>query len=210
MKEMGLESVSTNSKKEYKKRLKEERKDNLLKQQFYVEHPNTVWTCDFTSFSFKNKRIYLCIIIDLFSRKVIAYKISLYATTNSLTSTFKRAVKERCPIYENLMFHSDQGSQFTSYTFRILLKQLGVKQSFSNPGNPYNNSVSESFFSHFKREELYRREYRSEKDFCKCVTDYISFYNEKRPHKTIGYKTPMTVEANYYKKNDIGQGGSEI
>ena len=209
MKEMNLESVSTNSKKEYKNRLKAERKSNMLKQQFDVKHPNTVWTCDFTSFSFKGKRIYLCAIIDLFARKVIAYKISLNATTNSLTSTFKQAVEERHPTCEDLMFHSDQGAQFTSYTFRMMLKQLCIKQSFSNTGNPYNNSVSESFFSHFKREELYRREYRSEKDFRMCVINYISFYNEKRPHKTLGYKTPNAVERNYFIQNDIGQGGSK-
>ena len=210
MKEMDLESVSTNSKREYKRRIKEERKNNIMDQHFNVEHPNTVWTCDFTSFWIKEKRIYVCAILDLFSRKVIAYKISSSATTNSLTSTFKQALKGRTPICENLMFHSDQGSQFTSYTFRRLLKQLGITQSFSAPGNPYNNSVSEAFFSHFKREELYRREYQSEKEFCNNVKKYISFYNEKRPHKTIGYKTPCAVEKNYYKQNNIGQEGSEM
>ncbi len=95
------------------------------------------------------------------------------------------------------MFHSDQGSNYVSETFRILLKQLGVTQSFSNPGNPYNNSVMESFFKSMKTEKLYRTDFRSEKEFKTAVKEYIEFCNEKRPHSVLCYRTPNKFEEEY-------------
>lgn len=93
-----------------------------------------------------------------------------------------------------MTFHSDRGRQYTSKAFTSLLKQCGVKQSFSASGRPCDNAVSESFFSSFKREEAYRREYVSERHFIKSVEEYILFYNEVRPHQTLNYRTPVAFE----------------
>ena len=100
-----------------------------------------------------------------------------------------------------MLFHSDQGTQYTSYAFRTLLKKHNITQSFSNPGRPYNNSVAESFFSSLKQEELYRNNYTGESHLIKSVGEYIEFYNEKRPHKTNNYKTPSKIETEFYDKN---------
>ena len=101
---------------------------------------------------------------------------------------------------ENLIFHSDQGSQYTARAFRQLLKKLKITQSFSNAGTPHDNAVMESFFSTFKKEEFYRSKYRSEKELRNKIEEYILFYNQKRPHTTLNYKTPEQYEDEYFQK----------
>lgn len=100
------------------------------------------------------------------------------------------------------MFHSDQGSQYTSKTFRQLLRMNKVVQSFSAPGQPHDNAVMESFFSYMKREEIYRTQYKSEQQFVKSIDKYIEFYNTQRPHSILNYKTPEQFEAIYEGKQN--------
>lgn len=95
--------------------------------------------------------------------------------------------------------HTDRGSNYSSYTFNSYLKSIAVTHSFSRAYVPYDNSVMESFFSNMKREELYRRKYRSEREIHKAITDYVTFYNDKRPHISNGYKTPTAKEELYFK-----------
>jgi len=192
MRELGLQSIRTNAKKEYKKR-QQAQKQNLLERRFTADCPNQIWVSDFTYFRIKEHWVYFCMILDLYSRKIVGYRISQNASTNLVTATFKRAFKDRgCP--EGLTFHSDRGRQYTSGTFTMLLKQCGVIQSFSASGKPHDNAVAETFFATFKKEEAYRREYTSEQSFCKSVEQYIQFYNEVRPHRTLKYKTPQNFE----------------
>lgn len=115
-----------------------------------------------------------------------------------VTSTFRQAYENRGRP-QGLMFHSDRGAQYISDTFRLLLRDYGVTQSFSNSGKPYDNAVIESFFSTFKKEEAYRRNYRSENEFKKSVDEYIVFYNERRPHNTLAFKSPNRFEELYGK-----------
>ncbi len=98
---------------------------------------------------------------------------------------------------EGLVFHSDQGTQYTSAAFRALLSSYGVTQSFSYPGRPVDNAVAESFFANLKREELYRHDYRSEREFREAVTDYIENYNSVRPHRSNNYKSPNIKERDF-------------
>ena len=175
-----------------------ERKEDLLKQQFTVTRPNEVWVSDVTYFKYNNTVFYICVILDLFARKVISHRISLNNSTQLTKNTFMAAYNERLP--QDLMFHSDQGCNYTSATFRMCLKDLNVKQSFSNPGNPFNNSVMESFFKSMKTERLYRTDFRSEREFRIAVKDYVNFYNEKRPHSVLRYRTPNRFEEDYIRK----------
>ena len=140
--------------------------------------------------------MYLCAIIDLFSRRVVGYRISRTASTRLVTTTFRDAYAERGNP-KNLTFHSDRGGQYISDALSKLLQQFGVKQSFSATVRPHDNAVAEAFFAAFKKEEAYRREYTSEKHFRKSVDEYIRFYNEVRPHQTLKYKTPQGFEAAY-------------
>ena len=195
MQELGPKSIRTNAKKDYKKRQRNA-KPNLLKQQFSTERPNQVWVGDFTYFRINGHWLYFCMILDLYSRKIVGYQVSQNPSTNLVTATFRKAFKDR-DRPEGLTFHSDRGKQYTSKTFAALLRLCGVRQSFSASGRPHDNAVAETFFATFKKEEAYRREYTSEQSFCKSVEKYVQFYNEARPHRTLKYKTPQEYEDAY-------------
>lgn len=203
MREMGLQSVSIYSKHDYQKSVRMEKKQNILQRQFQVSEPNRVWVSDVTCFKVNDKYIYVCVILDLFSRKVIAYGVSLKNSTYLVTSTFKRAVRSR-GIPKGLTFHSDQGAQYTSKAFCKSLRMNKVVQSFSKSGRPHDNAVAESFFASLKREEIYRIQYKSERQFRESIGSYINFYNTQRPHSTLAYKTPDKFEELYAaKKNQV-------
>lgn len=158
-----------------------------------------MWVSDVTCFKLENKFYYICIIVDLYSRKVIAYKISQKHSTQLITGTFKLAYADRKPD-DDLIFHSDRATQYASYTFQRLLKTCHAKQSFSPSSKPCHNAVMESFFSSMKKEELYRTNYHSVGEFKERVKKYIDFYNIERPHATLGYKTPNTYEHLFYER----------
>lgn len=194
MQEMGLQSITRYSKRDYQKEKRLAKKQNLLQRQFKADAPNRVWVSDVTCFKVNSKYLYVCVILGLFSGKVVAYRVSPKNSTYLITSTFRQAYQNRnAP--RSLMFHSDQGAQYTSKTFRKLLRMNKVVQSFSAPGQPHDNAVMESFFSFMKREEIYRTQYKSEQQFITSVDNYIEFYNTQRPHSTLNYKTPNQFEA---------------
>lgn len=197
MTDMGLISIREDAKDYYDKEKKKHK--NYLNRQFHVSRPNEVWVSDITFFRYNEKSFYICVIIDLYARKVIAYKIGYNNSTQLTKSTFKSAYESRQP-NQSLLFHTDNGSNYKSRSFMTYLKGLGVTQSFSRPHVPYDNSVMESFFSNMKREELYRTKYRSEKELRAAVDAYIKFYNGERPHSKNQYKTPDREEAEYYSK----------
>lgn len=199
MTEMGLSSVSTTSKRQWKKSNSYERKANILQRQFHVDAPNCIWISDVTCMKLKDRYYYLCAIVDLYSRKVIAHKVSTRNSTQLITATLRMAYDSRMP-GENLIFHSDQGSQYTSHAFRQMLKKLKITQSFSNAGTPHDNAVMESFFAVFKKEEFYRNNYRSEAELRKKIDEYIAFYNQKRPHTTLNLQTPEQYEDAFFRK----------
>ena len=192
MQELGLESIRENAKRDYKKR-QEYRRKNLLNQNFTASRQNEVLVSDITYFKVKDYGLYLCVIIDLFSRKVVGYRVSRKCSTQLVSATFRKAFRDRGNP-SSLTFHSDRGSQYVSGTFQTLLRKCGVAQSFSKSGCPHDNAVAETFFATFKKEEAYRRDYSSEADFRKSVETYIAFYNDTRPHQTLAYKSPSRFE----------------
>lgn len=196
MKDMGLVSIRQRAKALYEQEKRRAPK-NVLSQQFTVKRPNSVWVSDVTCYKFGDKIFYICAILDLYARKVVGCRVGLSNSTQLVKRTFKEAYECRKP--EKLLLHTDRGSNYASYTFNSYLKSIGVTHSFSRAYVPYDNSVMESFFSNMKREELYRRKYRSEREIHKAVTDYITFYNDKRPHTSNGYKTPTAKEDLYFK-----------
>lgn len=195
MQEMGLSSVRVDAKKQFKRKQQYE-KQNLLKREFTAGHPNQIWVSDITYFKVKSYWVYLCIILDLYSRKIVGWRVSRNMSTNLVTATFKAAFQERGQP-QNLTFHSDRGKQYISKALTGLFQRYGVKQSFSATARPLDNAVAETFFSTFKREEAYRKDYTSEQHFRRSVEEYIRFYNEVRPHQTLNYKTPLAFEDAY-------------
>ncbi len=197
MHDMGLISIRQDAKDLYDKEQKKYK--NHLNQEFTTTRPNEVWVSDVTYFKFKTQVFYICAILDLYSRMVVGFRISHKNSTQLTKGTFRQAYENRKP-ENNLLFHTDRGSNYRSNTFCSYLKSLGVTQSFSRAHVPYDNSVMESFFSSLKREELYRTKYRSENEFRTAVKNYMVFYNEKRPHAKNGYKTPLKRELEFFSK----------
>lgn len=197
MSDMGLVSIRQGAKKYYDDNVRQYK--NYINQEFHTNAPNQVWVSDVTYFKCNNKQYYICAIIDLYARKVISYKIRKINSTQLVKTTFKVAYEERNPS-TSLIFHTDRDSNYISKGLSDYLKSLQITHSFSRAYVPYDNSVMESFFASLKREELYRKKYRSEKEFYKAVEDYIEFYNEQRPHAKLQYKTPNQKEREYKEK----------
>ncbi len=196
MHENGWFSIRGGAKKHYLQL--QEKKRNILNQQFTVSKPNEVWVGDVTQFLYNDRKYFICVILDLFARKVVGYRISPSNSTQLTKGTFRAAYESRKPT--NLLFHSDQGCNYTSKAYVSYLKQLGVTQSFSRAYTPYDNSVIESFFKSLKTERLYRTDFRSEREFKEAVKDYIYDYNTSRPHSKLRYKTPDEYETAYFEK----------
>ena len=145
MQEMGLQSITQYSKRDYQKGKRLAKKQNVLQRQFQADEPNQVWVSDVTCFKINDKYLYVYVILDLFSRKVVVYRVSPKNRTYLITSTFRQAFQNRnAP--QSLIFHSDQGAQYTSKTFCKLLRMNKVVQSFSAPGQPHDNAVWSHFF----------------------------------------------------------------
>lgn len=193
MKEMGLASIRSTAKQDYIKLNALEKKRNILQRQFQADRPNQFWVSDVTCFKLGERYLYTCVILDLFSRKIVVYNVSKKNSTQLITSTFKTAWKQRSP-NAGFIFHSDRGAQYTSHRFRQLLHERSVEQSFSNSGKSHDNAVAESFFATLKKEDLYRKDYTSEADFKRGLVSYIEFYNTQRPHRTLKNQTPCQVE----------------
>ena len=202
MREIGIKSIRQGAKSLY---LKEKRATtNHLRQNFQATAPNQVWVSDVTFFRWKEKTYYICVIMDLFARMVVGHRISYRNSTHLVKSTFKQAYENRTP-NENLTFHSDQGSNYRSNTFRNYLESLNVEQSFSRPHQPHDNAVMETFFSHMKKEELYRRRFQSENEFMKAVDGYMEFHNTTRPHSTLKNKTPKQFEKDFLCNHGVSE-----
>lgn len=197
MRELGISSIRQHSKNTYETSMRLEMR-NRLNQHFQVISPNQVWVSDVTQIKALNKTYYICVILDLYSRKVVAYQVSENNSTHLVKQTLQDAYQLRNP-KQPLMFHTDRGSNYCSKAFCEYLESLKIiERSFSRKGTPYDNAVIESFFSSLKREELYRTNYRSENDFLRSLSDYIIFYNTRRPHSNNNYKTPEAKEQEYY------------
>ena len=167
-------------------------------QQFNQATPNRFWVGDVTCLIINNNRFYVCVGMDLFSRKIIAYNVSCKNDVPLTVNTFKSAFELRNHP-NNLTFHSDQGSNYTANKYVQLLRTLKVEQSFSKRGTPYDNAAIESFFSNMKRDDLHSRQFQYFDEIVAAVKNYIEFYNEYRPHESLAFKTPNQVENEYFK-----------
>lgn len=183
LKSMNLPKMSTTKPRFKSRKPPELSSDNLLKQDFNPKTPNQVWTTDFTYISIGHKRhVYLCAIFDLYSRKCIAWKVSDKIDAKLACDTLQIAINTRRAT-ETIIFHSDQGSQFKSQDFRRLLDEHQLMPSYSKPGYPYDNAVTEVFFKYLKQCEINRRKFISIDEVKLSCFEYIErFYNNYNPH----------------------------
>ncbi len=167
---------------------------NVLERAFEAEAPNQKWVGDFTYIWTAEGWLYVAVVIDLFSRRVVGWSMKDAMTAQMVTDALMMAVWRRGRPQE-LLHHSDQGSQYTSEPFQRLMADNGITCSMSRSGNVWDNAAMESFFSSLKIERVKRKVYRTRDQARADVFDYIErFYNPTRRHSTIGYLSPMQYE----------------
>lgn len=170
---------------------------NFLMKQFNPPAPNQVWVSDITYIRVGDYFCYLCVIIDLFARKVISYNISRKITSGIVIAAFQYALDNR-DLSSGVLFHSDRGVQYTSTAFKQLLDNLDFVQSFSAKAHPYDNAVAESFFKFLKLEETNRKTYNSIHELQLSLFEYMHFYNSQRPHSANDGLTPNQKEMLFF------------
>ncbi|MEE4958049.1 IS3 family transposase [Pseudomonas alliivorans] len=174
---------------------------NLLKRQFDVVEPNKVWVTDITYIRTYEGWLYLAVVLDLFSRQVVGWSMKSQMTSDLASDlaidALLMAVWRRKPKQE-VMVHSDQGSQYSSSDWRSFLKANNLVASMSRRGNCHDNAVAESFFQLLKRERIKRKIYSTREDARSDVFDYIEmFYNPKRRHGFNNQLSPVEFEKRY-------------
>lgn len=166
------------NKKNYK-RIEANVKPNLLKRKFNTDSPNKIWVTDITYLIFEDKRLYLSTILDLYDRKVVSYKISKFNNINLVTDTLNEAISKRKDV-SNLIIHSDQGFQYTSFEYKAICESNHIQISMSRKGTPIDDSPMESWHGILKKETLYNNKISSLQEYQKLVEDWILFYNTTR------------------------------
>lgn len=161
------------------KRIEENVKPNLLNRKFNTDAPNKIWTTDITYLILNGKRAYLSTILDLYDRKVVAYKISNRNDLNIVIDTLNEAIKIRKDV-KGLILHSDQGFQYTSFQYKKVCESNGIIISMSRKGTPIDDSPMESFHGILKKETLYNYDITSLEQYIDIVKDWLLFYNTIR------------------------------
>ena len=197
MNELGLRSIVVPKKPKYKKGDCYKKFDNLLNQNFKVDEPNKIWCTDFTYVFLTNGSMrYNCTIIDLYDRSVVASETGKWITSDLAILTLEKAIHSQKRKPENLILHSDQGSQFTSVQFILYCREHGITQSMSAAGCPYDNAPMERYYNTFKAELINRFNFRTDEELAHAVSEFAYvWYNQVRPHSYNNYRTPY--EARY-------------
>ena len=167
---------------------------NLLKQDFNAAAPNQRWASDITYISTHEGWLYLAVVMDLYSRRIVGWSMSRWMSRRIVLAALRMAIDARQP-EGALIHHSDRGGQYTSADFRNELARHGIECSMSGTGNCYDNAVVESFFGLLKRERVNRVRYKTREQARADLFDYIEvFYNRKRRHGYLGNISPADFE----------------
>ena len=172
---------------------------NRLNRKFDVMVPNKVWTTDITYVWTLEGWLYVAIVMDLFSRRIVGWAIDDHMRTPLCISALQMAFWRRKPA-PGLLHHSDRGSQYASDEYRKHLNIMRMTQSMSRKGNCWDNSPTERFFRSMKYEQLNYERFRTKEQAKLSVIDYLAFYNGKRSHSKLGYQSPIVFERKFYSK----------
>jgi transposase InsO family protein len=167
---------------------------NLLQQDFTASGPNQKWAGDITYVRTREGWVYLAVIIDLFSRRVVGWAISNRMKQDLALRALDMAIAIRRPP-PGCVHHTDRGSQYCAHDYQKLLRKHGFKVSMSGKGNCYDNSAVESFFKSLKAELVWRRNWQTRREVEVALFEYINgFYNPRRKHSALGWKSPLAFE----------------
>ncbi len=173
---------------------------NTLDRAFEVDRPDHCWVTDFTYIRTYEGWLYVTVVIDLFSRKVVGWTMKNSPKADLVIDALLMAVWRRRP-QQKVLVHSDQGIQYTSGDWRAFLKEHNLEASMSRKGNCHDNAVAESFFSLLKKDRVKRKIYPTRQQARADIFDYIEgFYNPRRNHGTNGGLSPVEYERQYYQQ----------
>jgi transposase InsO family protein len=169
---------------------------NFLQQDFRVALPDKAWVSDITYIPTDEGWLYLCGMIDLFSKRVVGWAVSRTIDRHLAIAALENALRNRKP-GRGLVLHSDRGCQYASGDFRNAVSRMGGIQSMSRSATPYDNACAETFFKTIKVECLNQRHFTTREQAQDAVMTYILFYNRRRIHQSLGYMTPIAFEATF-------------
>ncbi len=195
MKKADIRSITKKKYRPYPSKEKVIQLGNLLKRDFSTQTINEKWVTDITYIhTLKDGWCYLASVLDLHSKKIVGYSFSRSMTTNLVIKAVENAYHTQKPA-KGLLLHSDLGSQYTSCEFMNFVQSLGMVQSFSQKGCPYDNACIESFHAILKKEEVNHIQYADYTSAKLAMFQFIeSWYNRKRIHSSLGYQTPQMIE----------------
>jgi putative transposase len=168
--------------------------DNVLARQFDPEGPNESWVADITYVPTREGWLYLAVVEDLYSRKVVGWSMAATLESRLVVDALEMAVQRRLPD-EGLVAHSDRGSQYASDHYQSLLGKHGITCSMSGVAQCWDNAPAESFFASLKKELVHHEDYQTREEARASIFEYIEvFYNNQRLHSSLGYLTPAAYE----------------
>jgi len=173
---------------------------NLLKRDFTADRPNHKWLSDITYIPTEEGWLYLALILDLYSRRIVGWAMLARMTSALTLAALQMAIHRRRP-GSGLIHHSDQGSQYTDQVYQTLLKDRGIQVSMNGVGTWYDNAPMESFIGTLKSELVHHRSYRTREEAKPDLFFYIeAFYNRRRRHSSLDYLSPEAYEQLYYQQ----------
>jgi transposase InsO family protein len=173
---------------------------NVLDRRFSVERPNLVWVGDITYIATREGWLYLAVILDLFSRRVVGMAMSERIDRELVLAALDQALRARVD-RATLLYHSDRGSQYASHEYRAVLEREGIACSMSRRGDCWDNAVAESFFGTLKQELVKGEELETRAEARRQIEEYVAaFYNPRRRHSSLGYVSPMEFEIAYARR----------
>jgi putative transposase len=198
MKAAGLQGVSRRKKMWTTRRDPESRPaPDLVDRDFTAAGPNQLWVADITYISTWAGILYLAVVIDVWSRRVVGWAMATHHRTELVMDAFNMAIEQRRPA--NVVHHSDQGCQYTSIAFGKRCQELGVRLSMGSVGDCYDNALCESFFASLECELLDRSTFRTRREARLAVFRWIEgWYNPLRRHSSIGRMSPVNFERRHY------------
>lgn len=176
---------------------------NILDRNFTTTEPDRAWVADITYIWTAQGWLYLAVIIDLFSRRVVGWSMAEHMRTDLILTALEAALGQRIPSASGLVFHSDRGSQYASSDYQSALQHAGITCSMSRRANCWDNAVAESFFGTLKIELIHPRIFSTREIARTIIAEWIEvFYNRQRLHSTIAYLSPVHFEHNYWSTLD--------
>jgi putative transposase len=199
---MKQEEIQSKAVRQFRVRTTDSRHDhpvaeNVLDREFYPDRLDQVWTGDITYIPTAKGWLYLAVVLDLLSRKVVGWATADHMRAELTCNALEMALTHRRP-EGGLLHHSDRGVQYASQAYQRLLRENGIEPSMNRKGNCYDNAVTESFFSTLKRELVFHEEYADHEEARGSLFEYIEiFYNRQRLHSTLGYRSPGQYELRF-------------